>query len=150
MGGRHGSAHYHTATSQMASITVECAELAVGALRGKMSNGRDPAANSTVIYSFVLSGHHALCPACSFFLFLFIKWPKMLISFSVLLSLSADKICFSCANKPLLPNSLWMVLRFGSGDGELHVRGVYVQTIALTGTTLDSLSQDLEASLPAL
>lgn len=52
MGGRHGSAHYHTATLQMASITVECAELAVGALGGKMSNVHHPAANSTVIRSF--------------------------------------------------------------------------------------------------
>lgn len=52
MGGRHGSAHYHTATLQMASITVECAELAVGALGGKMSNVHHPAANATVIRSF--------------------------------------------------------------------------------------------------
>lgn len=29
VGGRHGSTHYHTATLQMASITAECAELAV-------------------------------------------------------------------------------------------------------------------------
>lgn len=52
MGGRHGSTHYHTATLQMASITVECAELAVGALGGKMSNVHHPAANSTVNHSF--------------------------------------------------------------------------------------------------
>lgn len=57
MGGRHGSAHYHTATLQMASITVECAELAVGALGGKMSNVHHPAANSTVIHSFTQHAH---------------------------------------------------------------------------------------------
>lgn len=58
MGGRHGSAHYHTATLQMASITVECAELAVGALGGKMSNVHHPAANSTVIHSFTQHDRH--------------------------------------------------------------------------------------------
>lgn len=52
MGGRHGSAHYHTATLQMASITVECAELAVGALGSKIGNVYDPAANATVSHSF--------------------------------------------------------------------------------------------------
>lgn len=52
MGGRHGSAHYHTETLQMASITVECAELAVGALGGKMSNMHHPAANPNMIHSF--------------------------------------------------------------------------------------------------
>lgn len=57
MGGRHGSAHYHTATLQMASITVECAELAVGALGAKMSNVYDPAANSAVIHSFTHDRH---------------------------------------------------------------------------------------------
>lgn len=62
MGGRHGSAHYHTATLQMASITVECAELAVGALGGKMSNVHHPAANSTVIRSFTQHTHHRARP----------------------------------------------------------------------------------------
>lgn len=58
MGGRHGSAHYHTATLQMASITVECAELAVGTLGSKMSSVHHPAANSTVIHSFTQCDHH--------------------------------------------------------------------------------------------
>lgn len=34
----------------MASITVACAELAVGALGGKMSNVHHPAANAAVIH----------------------------------------------------------------------------------------------------
>lgn len=34
----------------MASITVACAELAVGALGGKMSNVHHPAATATVIH----------------------------------------------------------------------------------------------------
>lgn len=56
MGGRHGSAHYHTATLQMASITVECAELAVS----KMSNVLHPVtpANSTVIHSCTQHDRH--------------------------------------------------------------------------------------------
>lgn len=63
MGGRHGSAHYHTATSQMASITTECAaELAVGSLGGKMSNMHHAAANSAVIHSFTLRDSVLILP----------------------------------------------------------------------------------------
>lgn len=56
MGGGHGSAHYHTATLQMASITVECAELAVS----KMSNVLHPVtpANSTAIHSCAQHDRH--------------------------------------------------------------------------------------------
>lgn len=61
MGGRRGSAHFHTATLQMASITAECAELAGGSRGGKMSNVHHAAAHCAVIHSFTRR-HHKFGP----------------------------------------------------------------------------------------
>lgn len=61
MGGRHGSAHYHTATLQMASITVECAELAVASQDEDARTIQQQ--NTAAIRSFAPRDRHVRPPA---------------------------------------------------------------------------------------